>query len=126
MKQFITDVGVKPKLIRTDFDKKLIGSHVKDYLLDQHIPIQSAPPKRQHQNGLVERAWQSSVIMARNWLQSALLPSKFWYFAIKRATEISNISPTKLNDSITTPFTAVYNQRVDYRLLFPMFAVSYI
>ena len=126
VQQFLTDVGIKPKLLRTDFDKKLIGSDVKELLLKEKIRIESAPPKRQHQNGLVERAWQSAVIMARNWLRSALLPSKFWYFALRRATEISNISPVNLNGIITTPFTAVHKTKVDYRQLFPMFAVSYI
>ena len=126
LRQFLTDVGVKPKLLRTDFDKKLIGSDSKDLLLNEKIRIESAPPKRQHQNGLVERAWQSAVIMSRNWLRSSLLPSKFWYFALRRATEISNISPVKLQNEITTPFTAVYGEKVDYMQLFPMFAVSYI
>ena len=126
LKEFVTDVGVKPKLIRTDFDKKLIAGPAKDFLLDKTIRVESAPPKRQQLNGLVERAWQSAVIMARNWLKSALLPSKFWYFALKQAIEISNISPTKINNKITTPFTEVYKQKVDYRQLFPMFALSYI
>ena len=126
LKQFLTDVGVKPKLIRTDFDKKLIGSAAKMLFLNEKIRIESAPPKRQHQNGLVERAWQSAVIMSRNWLQSSLLPSTFWYFALRRATEISNISPIKVKNKVTTPFEAVYHNKVDFRQLFPMFSVSYI
>ena len=126
LKSFLTDVGTTPKLIRTDFDKKLIGSTAREYLESKHIKIQSAPPKRQHQNGLVERAWQSAVIMSRNWMKSALLPSKYWYFALKRAIEISNISPTKIDNKVTTPFEAVHQQKVDYRQLFPMFATSYI
>ena len=124
--KFLTDVGVKPKLIRTDFDKKIIGSTAKDLLDNNFIPIESAPPKRQHQNGLVERAWQSAVIMSRNWLKSALLPSKYWFYALKRAIEISNISPTKIDQKITTPFEEVFHQKVDYRQLFPMFCTSYI
>ena len=85
LQQFLRDIGTKPKLIRTYFDKKLIGSQARAILDEAKIRIEGAPPKRQHQNGLVERAWQSVVIMARNWLKSALLPSKYWYFALKRA-----------------------------------------
>ena len=72
MQQFVTDVGIKPKVIRTDFDKKLIRGPAKEFLDEQSIQVEGAPPKRQHQNGLVERAWQSAVIMARNWLKSSL------------------------------------------------------
>ena len=82
---FLRDIGTKPKIIRTDFDKKLIGSNARAILDEANVRIEGAPPKRQHQNGLLERAWQSVVIMARNWLKSALLPSKYWYFALKRA-----------------------------------------
>ena len=126
LQKFLTEVGSKPKLLRTDFDKKIIGSATREYLDKNQIPIKSAPPKRQHRNGLVERAWQSAVIMSRNWLKSSLLPSKYWYYALKRAIEIINISPIKVNDSITAPFERVFNTKVDYRQLFPMFATSYI
>ena len=124
--RFLTEVGEPPKLLRTDFDKKLIGSTARQFLDEHSIPIESAPPKRQHQNGLVERAWQSAVIMARNWLKSALLPSTYWYYAVKRAVEISNISPIKINNKVTTPFEQVHQKKVDYRQLFPMFSTSYI
>ena len=95
MKRFIMLSGIKPKLIRTDFDSKLIGGDVESFLLDQQISVEASPPYRQHQNGLVERHWQSILSMSRNWLRSSMLPSKYWFFAVKRAVEISNIMPTK-------------------------------
>ena len=55
MKRFIRDVGTKPKLICTDFDSKLMAGKVESYLIDEKIAVESAPPYRQHQNGLVER-----------------------------------------------------------------------
>jgi hypothetical protein len=55
MKMFLRDCGLNPKLLRTDFDRKIMGGEVAKHLLDQNIPIQSSPPYRQHQNGLVER-----------------------------------------------------------------------
>ena len=64
--------------------------------------------------------------MARNWLRSSLLPTKYWFLAIKGAAEITNILPTKNKEKITTPFESVYNEKVDYRTLFPMFSVAYI
>jgi deoxyuridine 5'-triphosphate nucleotidohydrolase len=126
MKSFLCDCGPKPKLIRTDFDYKIMGGKVGDLLKDQKITIQSSPPYRQHQNGLVERHWQEVVAMSRNWLTSSMLPSKFWYHAVKRAAEVCNILPTHHLKNITTPFEIMHKTKVDYRQLFPMFSVAYI
>ena len=125
--QFLVDVRVKPKLIRTDFDKKLFGGNTRKLLLKNKIRVEAAPPKRQHQNGLVERRWQSILTIARNWLTQELLPTKYWFFAIKRAAEIMNILPTKHeNGIVSTPFEYVHKQKVDYRQLFPMFKKAYV
>ena len=126
MKKFLKDVKVKPKLIRTDFDFKLMGGKVLELLDDRGIDIETAPPSRQDQNGLVERHWQTIVQMARNWMRSSLLPSTFWWYAIKRAVEVTNILPTShLNrNKPSTPFEIVFNKKVDYRVLFPMFCTA--
>jgi hypothetical protein len=84
---------VIPTLIRTDFDDKLLGGKVGELLLDYKIQVEGAPPYRQHQNGLVERHWQTMVNMAQNWLTSSMLPSNYWHFAIKRACKVTNILP---------------------------------
>ena len=126
IQQLIIDCDGKLKQLRTDFDKKLIMGKTKKILLEKEIDIRASPPYRQHQNGLVERHWQTVVAMARNWLKSALLPSKYWFFAIKRACEITNILPVKCNNKITTPHELVYKKKVDYRVLFPMFSAAYI
>ncbi len=55
-----------PETIYTDFDPKLISGKVYDFLLLENINTQAAPPERQHQNGLVERNWQTTVDMAQN------------------------------------------------------------
>ena len=126
IKKFVRDAGIHPKLIRTDFDHKLMGGNVAAHLLDNNIKVESAPPYRQHQNGLIERHWQTIVNMARNWLKSSMLPSTYWFFAVKRATEVSNIMPLKRDDKYFTPYEAVYQKKVDYRVLFPMFSIAYI
>ena len=86
MHRFLKDVKVKPKLIRTDFDKKLIAGKVSELLEEtDKIDLQAAPPKRQHQNGLVERSWKTVVNMTQNWLTSSLLPTEYWFVGVKRA-----------------------------------------
>ena len=126
-RKFRRDCGsTKPHTIYTDFDPKLIHGNVSTFLLSENINILAAPPERQHQNGLVERNWQTVVDMARNWIRSSLLPASYWWFAIKRAVEIQNILPVKLNNTIATPHELATGQKVDYRCLFPLFATSYV
>jgi hypothetical protein len=126
MNRFLNQCGNKPTLIRTDFDKKLIGGEVRKLLDSRQILIEASPPYRQHQNGLVERHWQTIVSMTRNWLQSSLLPSKYWFFGVKRACEVLNMMPISINGKISTPYEETYNKKVDYRNLFPMFSTAYI
>jgi len=63
--------------------------------------------------------------MSRSWMSSALLPSEFWWFAMKQATEVSNYIPLKLDRHLTTPHQLVYKSKVDLRNLLPMFCVPY-
>ena len=126
MKKFLTDCGTIPSILRTDFDSKLMGGKVGELLESHRIKVQSSPPYRQHQNGLVERHWQTVVNMARNWLTSSLLPSRFWFHAIKRACEVCNILPTTHMPDISTPHSIQFGEKVDLRQLFPMFSVAYI
>jgi hypothetical protein len=124
--QFLLDCGVKPRIIRTNFDHKLMGGEVASILQSKHLRVESAPPYRQHQNGIVERHWQTLVNMARNWLTSSMLPVDYWYFAIKRACEVSNMLPIKKKGKLTTPYELLYKKKVDYRALFPLFSIAYI
>jgi hypothetical protein len=127
IKMFLRDCGPKPKLLRTDFNQKIMGGDVTALLLDNEIPIQSSPPYHQHRNGLVERHWQEMVAMTRNWITQSLLPSEFWCFGIKRACEVSNLLPTThLDTKTTTPFELMFKKPADYRQLFPLFSTAYI
>ena len=64
--------------------------------------------------------------MTCNWLTSAQLPTKYWYFGVKQACEVLNMLPLKKDNKITTPYELVHQKKVDYRDLFAMFVVSYI
>ena len=99
---------------------------MEKYLLDEQIHIEAAPPYRQHQNSLVERHLQSILSMSCNWLKSAMLPTLYWFFAVKRSVKVSNIMPFKHQGTVTTPYTLVYKKKLDCRTLIPMFSVSYI
>ena len=126
IKKFCNLMGKTPKYVRTDFDHKLIGRHVQQYIEENEGVIESAPPKFQHQNGVCERNWRTILNMARNWLASSLLPSSFWWHSVKRAAEVSNYLPIKLDNKHTTPHELVFGQKPDFQNLFPMFSVAYI
>ena len=123
LKHFFKDIGCTPKVLRTDFDSKLMGFTIQNFL--QNTILESSPPHEQHKNGLCEGNWRSIIRMARSWLSSQLLPSEFWWYAIKRATEVSNYIPIKVDNRLTTPHELLYGQKVDLRNIFPIFSVAY-
>jgi hypothetical protein len=55
--------------------------------------------------------------MARNWLASAELPAKFLFYAVKRAAEVCNYFPLKLDTGTwTTPFELAHRVKPDLRV----------
>ena len=64
--------------------------------------------------------------MARGWIASSLLLSSFWWYAMKRAVEVSNYLPIKVDNAYSTPHTLAFGQKPDLRNLLPMFAVAHI
>jgi hypothetical protein len=94
LQSFFAHIGMTPKRLVTDFDLKLIGGKAREYL----IHVNAAPSYRQDNNGLAECHWQTLTNMARNWLASAELPASFWFYALRRAAEVCNYFPYRLED----------------------------
>lgn len=122
---FFAHLGMLPKCLISDFDTKLIGGKAREHLNSLRIHVNAAPANRQDKNGLVERHWQTMVAMARNWLASAELPASFWFYAVKRATEVCNYFPLKVDgDNWTTPFELAHGTKPDLRVLFKLFSLA--
>jgi hypothetical protein len=122
---FFAHLGFIPKRLITDFDTKLIGGTARAYLNSLLIHTNAAPAYRQDKNGLAERHWQTLIAMARGWLASAELPGSFWFYAVKRAAEICNYFPIKLEcGSWSTPLELAHHVKPDLRVLFKMFGVA--
>jgi hypothetical protein len=125
LEAFFAHLGFHPKRLITDFDTKLIGGKASEFLNSLSIHVNAAPAYRQDKNGLAERHWQTVVAMARNWLASAELLATFWYYAVKRATEVCNYFPTPLPcGTWTTPLELAHNIKPDLRVLFKPFSVA--
>ena len=60
---------------------------------------------------------QTMVAMAQNWMRSSLLPSKYWYHAIKRVCKICNILHIKKDDTVAMPHKLIYGSKPDYQSL---------
>jgi hypothetical protein len=122
---FFVHIGSFPRRLITDFDLKLIGGKAREYLNSLLIHVNATLAYCQDRNRLAERHWQTMVMMARNWLASAELPATFWFFAVKRAAEVSNYFPYKLEDgTFITPFELVHKKKPDLRVLFKMFGLA--
>jgi hypothetical protein len=122
---FFAHIGMRPRRIVTDFDLKLVGGKARDYFNSLLVHVNAAPSHRQDKNGLAERHWQTLVTMARTWLASAELPSSFWFYAVRRATEVCNYFPLQLEDgSFITPFELVHAVKPDLRVLFKPFTLA--
>ena len=128
LERFYSTFRMFPKILRSDYDKKLIGTKIEAFLQKHNLQcqLQGAPPETQNKNGLSESNWKYLLKMSRAWLATHLLPSKFWWWALKRAVETSNYVPIKIDTHITTPFYLVHHVKPDLRNLLPLFSVSYL
>jgi hypothetical protein len=65
------------------------------------------------------------IAMARNCLASAELPAKFWFYAVKRAAEVCNYFPMKLEcGAWITPLELAHKVKPDLWVLFKLFSVA--
>jgi hypothetical protein len=94
MEAFCAHLGFVPKRLVSDVDTKLIGGKAREYLNSLQFHVNAAPAHYQDTNGLAERHWQTMIAMALNWLASAELPAKFWFYAVK--LKKCNYFPMKL------------------------------
>jgi hypothetical protein len=129
LEKFHAAAGGLPQKIYTDFDPKLIMGKTEKWLLTR-IPsapcrIHAAPPGRQNENGLVERAWQTTVAMARGYITDMQMPRTYWFWSLRHANQVANLIPCKVTGELTTPFELVHGVKPDYRILFRLFSTVY-
>jgi hypothetical protein len=81
LERFCADAGGLPQKVYTDFDPKLISGDTNKWLLAK-VPsapcrVHAAPSGRQNENGLVEQAWQSTVIVACTYITDMQMPRTY-------------------------------------------------
>ena len=129
LEKFHAEAGGLPQKIYTDFDPKLISGKTEQWLLtkipDKPCRVFAAPSGRQNENGLVERAWQTTVAMARSYITDMQMPRAYWFWALRHANQVMNYIPCKVNGELTTPFELVHGVKPDYRVLLRLFSTTY-
>jgi hypothetical protein len=123
--QFQVDAGSLPHWLYTDFDSKLVAGPTEKFLLEHGCKVRASLNSCQDKNGLVERAWQTAIAMARSYIMDMQMPRHSWYWAIRQAVFVMNYLPCTVSHILTSPHELVYGVKPDYRLLFRLFSTGY-
>jgi hypothetical protein len=110
---------IRPSRLYSDFDPKLLDGPTAYFLQDKNIILRGAPSGRQHQNGLVERAWETATSMARAFVTDMQMPRSFWYWALRQAVQVMNYFPCTVAGISTTPHELVYGIKPDLCVFSP-------
>jgi hypothetical protein len=93
--------------IRADSGTQFTSQEFKEHCWQAGITLSLAAPKKQYQNHLAERSWQTIGNMARSLLVHARLPDSFMHHALAYSCHIFNALPVKglfLDGHVSTPF----------------------
>jgi hypothetical protein len=93
--------------IRTDAGSQFTSAEFAQYCIQHGIKLMLAAPRKQYQNHLAERTWQTVTSTARSLLIHARLPDTFWFHALAYSTYIFNVLPVRglRNDDTEQPDT---------------------
>jgi len=81
--------------IRANSGTQFTSQEFKDHCWQAGITLSLAAPKKQYQNHLAERSWQTIGNMARSLLVHARLPDSFLHHALAYLCHIFNALPVK-------------------------------
>jgi transposase InsO family protein len=93
--------------ICADSGSQFTSENFREHCRMAGINLTLAAPKKQYQNHLAERSWQSISTMARSLLVHARLPDSFMFHALLYSCHIFNVLPMKglyLNGPVGTPY----------------------
>jgi len=81
--------------IRADAGSQFTSTAFADYCITQGINLVLDAPRKQYQNHLAKRTWQTVTSTACSLLVHARLPDTFWYHALTYSTYIFNALPVR-------------------------------
>ena len=82
-----------------DGAKEIISSsEMQDICLQRSIEQTTSAPYTQAQNRVAERSWRSVIECARTMMIETKMNKQLWPYAMRAATQLLNVRPTKAND----------------------------
>ena len=112
----ITEFGfLNVDRVRANASSQFTSKQFSDFCHAEHINLSLAAPKKQSQNHLAERTWQTVTAMARTMLVHARLPDIYYYHALCYATSVFNVFPVKgvynAEGHVSTPYELFWGNR---------------
>ncbi|GKA70026.1 retrotransposon protein, putative, ty1-copia subclass [Tanacetum coccineum] len=83
------------KSLRSDRGGEYMSQEFLDHLKDHGIIAHRTPPYTSQHNGVSERRNRTLLDMVRSMMSQTTLPKSFWDYALKSASRILNMVPTK-------------------------------
>jgi hypothetical protein len=105
---FWAAAGSLARCFYCDCDRKLFGTAISEYLIDNHSKVVTAPAKRQLLNGLVESHWKIMVHMARSYLTEKQMQRTFWFYAIVHSARMMNEILGTYQGHLASPFHLIH------------------
>ncbi len=122
IRKFRAAAGSLVRCFYCDCDRKLFGTAISKYLVDNSSKVVAAPAKRQSSNGLVESHWKTMVHMARAYITEKQMPRNFWFYAVVPDDERD---PGPPSGWLVSPFLLVQGVGHDERTWIPLFSIAY-
>jgi histone deacetylase 1/2 len=101
------------RFIQTDNGREFNNYANRNFFLQHGILFRFSCPYTSPQNGKAERVLRTINDIIRTMLIQSSLPSKFWAEALRTATYLLNIRPTKANPN-TTPYYSLFLSHPNY------------
>jgi histone deacetylase 1/2 len=109
----LTHFGLPIRFIQCDNGKEFDNNQNRNFFLSQGILFRFSCPYTSPQNGKAERSLRTINDILRTLLIQASLPSRFWAEALRTATYLLNIRPTK-TCPLYSPFQSLFLSHPDY------------
>jgi transposase InsO family protein/predicted aspartyl protease len=109
-----TQLGRKPKIIRSDRAKEYLDQRLQNYLRDEGIRTNLTVGYCPEQNGVAERRNRTLMEAARTIRSSTYLTEKFWTEAVRCANYVQNRTARKDGK---TPVEMMFGEKPEYKTM---------
>ena len=105
--------------LRSDNGGEYTSCDFEEYLLNEHIRHEFSNAYEQFQNGKAERSIGVVMTKGRAMHLTSGLPKKLWDLTLRHAVYLINMSPSRANENMKTPFEMLHGRKPDVKSLKP-------